>query len=74
MLKQAVLFSKKTVHLNRHKVETSEDGKHWQELYKRECTGWEFKPMKVDREIRYFRVTIEDVSEGRVGLGEITLF
>lgn len=58
----------------RHKVETSEDGKHWQELYKRECTGWEFKPMKVDREIRYFRVTIEDVSEGRVGLGEITLF
>lgn len=30
--------------------------------------------MKVDREIRYFRVTIEDVSEGRVGLGEITLF
>ncbi len=58
----------------RHKVETSEDGKHWLTLYERECTGWEFKPMTVDREIRYFRLTIEGVSEGRVGLGEISLY
>ena len=58
----------------RHKVETSEDGKHWLTLYERECTGWEFKPMTVDREIRYFRLTIEGVSEGRAGLGEISLY
>lgn len=58
----------------RHTVETSEDGVHWQELYRRECTGWEFKPMTVDRELRYFRVTMEGVSEGRAGLGEISLF
>lgn len=58
----------------RHKVETSADGEHWLELYKRECTGWEFKPMTVDREIRYFRLTIEGVSEGRAGLGEISLY
>ena len=58
----------------RHKVETSEDGEHWLTLYERECTGWEFKPMTVDREIRYFRLTIEGVSEGRAGLGEISLY
>ena len=30
--------------------------------------------MTVDREIRYFRLTIEGVSEGRAGLGEISLY
>lgn len=58
----------------KHKVETSRDGKHWEPLYERECTGWEFKPMTVDREIKYLRLTIEDVSEGRAGLGEISLY
>lgn len=58
----------------KHKVETSRDGEHWEPLYERECTGWEFKPMTVDREIKYFRLTIEDVSEGRAGLGEISLY
>lgn len=58
----------------KHKVETSHDGEHWEPLYERECTGWEFKPMTVDREIKYLRLTIEDVSEGRAGLGEISLY
>ena len=58
----------------RHKVETSTDGVHWLELYKRECTGWEFKPVTVDRAIRYLRLTIEGVSEGRAGVGEISLY
>lgn len=68
-----VLFQKDSSSY-RHKVETSTDGVHWLELYKRECTGWEFKPITVDREIRYFRLTIEGVSEGRAGLGEISLY
>lgn len=58
----------------KHKIETSRDGEHWEPLYERECTGWEFKPMTVDREIKYLRLTIEDVSEGRAGLGEISLY
>lgn len=58
----------------KHKVETSTDGEHWLELYERECTGWEFKPMTVDREVKYLRLTIEGVSEGRAGLGEISLY
>ncbi|WP_375337935.1 glycoside hydrolase family 2 TIM barrel-domain containing protein [Bacteroides sp. ET225] len=68
-----ILFQKDSSSYH-HKVETSEDGEHWQELYTRECTGWDFKPVKVDREIRYFRLTIDRVSEGRAGLGEISLF
>ena len=58
----------------RHKVETSVDGEYWLTLYERECTGWEFKPMKVDREMKYLRLTINGVSEGRAGLGEISLY
>lgn len=58
----------------KHKVETSQDGEHWELLYERECTGWEFKPMTVDREIKYLRLTIDNVSEGRAGLGEISLY
>ncbi|RHO74024.1 DUF4982 domain-containing protein [Parabacteroides sp. AF48-14] len=57
----------------KHKVETSTDSVHWELLYERECTGWEFKPMVVDREVKYVRLTIEDVSEGRAGLGEMSL-
>lgn len=58
----------------RHKVETSRDGTHWELLYERECTGWEFKPMTVDRPLKYLRLTIEGVSEGRAGVGEISLY
>lgn len=58
----------------RHKVEISEDGKNWESLYKRECTGWDFKPIRIEKKFKYFRLTIEDVSEGRAGLAEITLF
>lgn len=58
----------------RHKVETSSDGESWQPFYERECTGWEFKPMQMDREIKYLRITIDKVSEGGAGMGEITLY
>ncbi len=58
----------------RHKVETSADGSRWTVLYERECTGWEFKPMTVDREARFVRLTIDGVSEGRAGLGEVTFY
>lgn len=58
----------------KHKVETSMDGQHWTELYQRECTGWEFKPMPVNREMKFLRLTIESASEGRAGLGEISLY
>lgn len=58
----------------RHKVEVSSDGVKWTTLYERECTGWDFKPQVVEKEIKYLRLTITHVSEGRAGLGEITLF
>ena len=57
-----------------HRVETSDDGHTWHPLYERECTGWDFKPITVDRELRYFRLIIDGVSEGRAGVREITLF
>ena len=57
-----------------HKVEYSVDGKKWICLYEEECTGWEFKPRVVDQELKYFRVTFKGVSEGRAGLGGITLY
>ena len=57
-----------------HKVETSTDGVHWQLLFERECTGWEFKPVRVKRKIRHLRITIERVSEGLPGMAEVTLF
>ncbi len=57
-----------------HKVEVSEDGENWRRMYERECTGWDFKPQQINREIKYFRITINNASEGRAGLGEITLF
>ena len=57
-----------------HKVETSTDGVHWQLLFERECTGWEFKPVPVKRKIRHLRITIERVSEGLPGMAEVTLF
>ena len=58
----------------KHIVEGSEDGETWEVLYERECTGWDFKPQVVNKEIKYLRLTITQVSEGRAGLGEITLF
>lgn len=55
----------------KHKVETFRGWRTVGELlYERECTGWEFKPMTVDREVKYLRLTIENVSEGRAGLGK----
>jgi beta-galactosidase len=50
------------------------DGMTWEELYEKECTGWDFKPVKQNKLMKYFRVTILDSSEGHAGLAEITLF
>ena len=58
----------------KHKVETSRDGVSWELLYDRECTGWEFKPQRIDRELKYLRLSIYGVSEGRAGLAEISLY
>lgn len=59
----------------KHKVEISEDGIAWTLAYERECTGWDFKPMEMNyKNIKFFRITITGVSEGRAGLGEVTLF
>jgi len=58
----------------RYKVEGSLDGTIWEELYEKECTGWDFKPVKLDKMIQFMRVSILEVSEGRAGLAEITLF
>ena len=60
--------------LYKHKVEISDDGKNWEPLYERECTGWDFKPIRIEKIFKYFRLIIENVSEGRAGLAEITLF
>lgn len=57
-----------------HKVETSTDGIHWEQLYERSCTGWDFKPVTVNKSLKYFRLTIKKASEGRAGLAEITLY
>lgn len=57
-----------------HLIETSTDGTHWEPLCRRTCTGWDFKPLKVERRIRYLRITFEKVSEGHAGLAEVTLF
>lgn len=58
----------------KHKVEISDDGESWELLYERECTGWDFKPIRLGKKFKYFRLIIENVSEGRAGLAEITLF
>lgn len=57
-----------------HRVETSEDGQTWTPLYEKECTGWDFRPVRVERRLKYLRVVIEGVSEGRAGLAEVTLY
>lgn len=57
-----------------HKVETSIDGKNWELLYERECTGWDFKPVQIGKELKYMRITIEKSSEGAAGLAEVTIY
>ena len=58
-----------------HTVELSSDGNNWSLVYEQECTGWEFKPIELNcRKVKCFRVTIHSVSEGRAGMGEVTLF
>lgn len=57
-----------------HHVEVSSDGVTWTPFYNRECTGWEFKPVPLDKEIKYFRLTIDKCSEGRAGAAQITLY
>ena len=57
-----------------HKVETSVDGTNWELLYERECTGWDFKPVSIGKELKYMRITIEQSSEGVAGLAEVTIY
>lgn len=57
-----------------HKVETSLDGIHWEMLYERECTGWDFKPVRIGKVMKFFRITVTHASEGHAGLAEVTLF
>lgn len=57
-----------------HRVQTSTDGVQWEELFQRECTGWEFKPVQVQRELKYLRIIIEKSSEGAAGMAEVTLY
>lgn len=57
-----------------HQVETSTDGVHWNLLYERECTGWDFKPVRIQKELRFLRITITKSSEGAPGLAEVTLY
>lgn len=58
----------------RYKVEGSLDGITWEDLYEKECTGWDFKPVKLDKVMRFIRISILEVSEGRAGLAEVSLF
>lgn len=58
----------------RYKVEGSMDGTVWEELYEKECTGWDFKPVKLNKMMKFMRISILEVSEGRAGLAEVTLF
>lgn len=58
----------------KHRVEVSEDGTYWEPLYERECTGWDFKPVRMKKKLRYFRITVDGASEGRAGLAEVTLY
>ena len=57
-----------------HFIEISNDGNEWTPLFRRECTGWDFKPLPINRELRYIRLTVTSVSEGRAGISEITLY
>lgn len=69
-----ILFEKDSS-LYGHKVEVSEDGTNWIVVYERECTGWDFKPVEINRKnVKYFRITIDRVSGGNAGISEITLF
>ena len=69
-----ILFQKDSS-LYGHTVEVSSDGNNWSLVYEQECTGWEFKPIELNcRKVKCFRVTIHSVSEGRAGMGEVTLF
>ncbi|WP_400261379.1 glycoside hydrolase family 2 TIM barrel-domain containing protein [Sphingobacterium sp. SG20118] len=58
----------------KHRVEASMDGNNWEVLYEKECTGWDFKPVKQNKLMKFFRVTILESSEGHAGLAEVTLF
>ena len=58
----------------KHRVEISEDGNTWVSLYERECTGWDFKPVRIGKKLKYFRITINGASEGRAALAEVSLF
>jgi beta-galactosidase len=69
-----VLFQKDSS-MYGHKVEVSEDGQIWTVIYERECTGWDFKPREINcKNVKFFRITINSVTGGKAGMGEVTLF
>lgn len=57
-----------------HTIKTSTDGTHWDTLLQRACTGWDFKPILVQKELQFVQVIIEKSSEGAAGMAEITLY
>lgn len=57
-----------------HSIEVSDDGVHWDKVYSKVCTGWDFAPVKTDREAKYFRVVIHSCSEGMPGIAEVSLY
>ncbi|KAA6302945.1 MAG: Beta-galactosidase [Candidatus Ordinivivax streblomastigis] len=68
------IFFQKDSSAYQHKIEVSSDGEKWETLYERESTGFDFKPVVINKKIHYLRVVVTAVSEGRAGIGEITLF
>ena len=57
-----------------HRVETSTNGTDWEPLFQRECTGWEFKPVQVQKELKFTRIIIDKSSEGAAGMAEVTVY
>ncbi|MGV8829354.1 MAG: glycoside hydrolase family 2 TIM barrel-domain containing protein [Breznakibacter sp.] len=57
-----------------HQVQTSTNGVDWEPLFQRECTGWDFKPVQVQKELKFIRIIIEKSSEGAAGIAEVTVY
>ena len=57
-----------------HKVQYSTDGTTWHTLLERECTGWDFAPIEVNKELKYLKITVNSVSEGNAGMAELILY
>lgn len=58
----------------KHQVQCSTDGINWDSLFIRECTGWDFKPVQIQKEMKFIRIIIDKSSEGAAGIAEVTLY